>query len=444
MADRTKNRGDGENSGNGNRGNRDNNGHEENNGPRNNGEDQRSLREINNSTVNFDPHGDDPYGHIETMMMVCSTMKPQGADVEEVLRRTFHFTMEGKAKEWLRTLPQHYTTLTWEQLKTAFLEKFFPASRSSKLKKAIFGAQQDEGESFYEYWTRFLTMMARCPNHQISKSNLVQYFYEGLLPLHQRTINAAANGSILDLTPQGAWDLFEKTATNDQQYGTRDKHVCPSRIEEVSAMYQGRTNNQKWDPYSNTYNEGWRDNPRFSWRNNEARGQNHFSQGNVGSGIPSNQFQDTSRMVIPLQDNSLSQPKSDETSQLLKSMSAQLNNMDNRLREDKALNDSQFSSIASILQKMQGDKVNDSAQLTNLCKRFEALEMKNNTLTSHLTQVSNTVSDLQAKNGGGLPSNTVINPKSLNAINLRSGRVVKFSNEDDEEVDEEIECDSLR
>ncbi|XP_028776160.1 uncharacterized protein LOC114732656 [Neltuma alba] len=116
--------------------------------------------------------------------------------------------------------------------------------------------------------------------------------------------------------------------------------------------------------------------------------------------------------------------------------------MDNRLREDKALNDSQFSSIASILQKMQGDKVNDSAQLTNLCKRFEALEMKNNTLTSHVTQVSNTVSDLQAKNGGGLPSNTVINPKSLNAINLRSGRVVKFSNEDDEEVDEEIECDS--
>ncbi|XP_028755762.1 uncharacterized protein LOC114715138 [Neltuma alba] len=338
-------------------------------------------------------------------------------------------------------------------------------------------------------------MMSRCPNHQLPKSQLVQYFYEGLLPYYQRTINAAANGSILDLTLQGAWDLFEKTATNDQQYGTRDRqcvrevtssssndtlkqfmekidrrleklecervprqcnvmgtsqalvapscdycgspmhisNICPSRYKKVSTMFQGRPMNQKWNPYSNTYNDRWRQNPNFSWRDNDNRGLKQFQEGTSGLGASSSHFQEPSRMVIPLQNNSLSQPKSDETNQLLKSMATQLSNMDNQLKEDKALNDSQFSSIATILQRRQGDNA-------TICKKLEELELKNNTVTSHLTQVANTMSDLQAR-GGGIPSNTVINPKALNAITLRSERTVHFTKEDEEDVEEEMETE---
>ncbi|WP_193450537.1 hypothetical protein, partial [Streptomyces plicatus] len=45
-------------------------------------------------------------------------------------------------------------------------------------------------------------------------------------------------------------------------------------IEEVNALYQNTRfdNRQRYDPYSNTYNPGWRDNPNFSWTKGPTQG----------------------------------------------------------------------------------------------------------------------------------------------------------------------------
>ncbi|XP_028802077.1 uncharacterized protein LOC114757251 [Neltuma alba] len=60
-----------------------------------------------------------------------------------------------------------------------------------------------------------------------------------------------------------------------------------------------------------------------------------------------------------------------------------------------------------------------------------------------MTKFSNNISETQARSSGSMPSNTMINPKSLNAITLRSGKKVDFNEElGDDEVDEEIVVES--
>ncbi|XP_028789044.1 uncharacterized protein LOC114745071 [Neltuma alba] len=432
-----------------------------------NEDDTRSIRDINNTAAHCTPKGfyanaanfeikgslisalprfyglagNDAYQHLDTLYSVCSAMKPPEAKLEDMLMKVFHFSLEGGAKEWLHTLPQHYATLTWEQLQKTFLDKYFPASRISKLRKAIYGISQRDQESLYDYWTRYLTLINRCPNHQCSKSNLVQYFYEGLLPSYKMSIDAAANGSIFALTPNKAWELLETMANSNQQFYTRDvvgvsevttdnsqdmlvqllskmdkrlerlenerqpkacnavntsqalvgpscihcaspmhtSETCPAHYEDLAAMYPNRPNQfQQRNPFSNTYNEGWRDHPNLRWREGGERasqGLNRFQE--------SRNSAENQRAVVPLQGASSSK------------------------------NDENLTKILSTMEEL-GSKLD----CTNA--------------------VTNTLNEVQAKIGGVLPSNTVINPKSLNAITLRSGKQVKFATDDKEDYNSQM------
>ncbi|XP_074292857.1 uncharacterized protein LOC141619737 [Silene latifolia] len=59
-------------------------------------------------------------------------------------------------------------------------------------------------------------------------------------------------------------------------YATEGHHndLCPylqeSGQEEVNGVWESTTNNRKWDPYSKTYNEGWKAHPNFCWGNSQA------------------------------------------------------------------------------------------------------------------------------------------------------------------------------
>ena len=78
--------------------------------------------------------------------------------------RAFPFSLTEKAKDWLYYLPPGSIT-TWNELKRRFLEKFFPASRATTIRKEICGIRQQTGETLYEYWERFNQLCASCPHH---------------------------------------------------------------------------------------------------------------------------------------------------------------------------------------------------------------------------------------------------------------------------------------
>ncbi|XP_038979033.1 uncharacterized protein LOC120109351 [Phoenix dactylifera] len=222
-------------------------------------------------------------------------------------------------------------------MKKIFLEKYFPASRAANIRKEICGVRQQNGESLHNTGQRFKKLCASCPHHQISEQLLIQYFYEGLLPTERSMIDAASGGALVDKTPETARNLIANMAANSQQFGTRldppSKHVnevnisleqqiasltslvrqmavgnmqtekacgicsvvghptdmCPTLQEEPTEQvnaaggFPGQPQ-RKYDPYSSTYNQGWRDHPNLSYRNpQETKQFQHEARASIQS-----------------------------------------------------------------------------------------------------------------------------------------------------------------
>ncbi|XP_074266225.1 uncharacterized protein LOC141588695 [Silene latifolia] len=140
--------------------------------------------------------------------------------------------------------------------------------------------------------------------------------------------------------------------------------LCPylreSGQEEVNGVWESTINNRKWDPYSKTYNEGWKAHLNFCWGN---------SQAGPSSG--------------PLRGQFLQQPQGQQFTQQVPQQAA-----------EQAAPSSSMSTEDMIC-----------------------------ALTLSVSQLATAVNRLEAKQSGALPSQTVDNPrKNVSAVSLRNGR----------------------
>ncbi|KAM1151885.1 hypothetical protein ACFX19_035158 [Malus domestica] len=104
--------------------------------------------ELKSSLLHHIPkyHGlfmEDPNKHIKEFEVVCSSMTPINVDGNILMMKAFPFSLLEKAKDWLYELAPE-TVTSWESMKRAFLEKFFPTSRVILLRKKISGIQQSQ------------------------------------------------------------------------------------------------------------------------------------------------------------------------------------------------------------------------------------------------------------------------------------------------------------
>ena len=197
--------------------------------------------ELKSSLLHHIPkyHGlsmEDPNKHLKEFEVVCSSMTPINVDGNILKMKAFPFSLFEKAKDWLFELALR-TVTSWESMKRAFLEKFFPTSRVILLRKKISGIQQNHGESFPAYYERFKALVASCPQHQMKEEILIQYFYEELLPIERQMLDASAGGALVDKTPIDAKILITNRALNAQQYEGLGQRDPPwQQVNEVSSM----------------------------------------------------------------------------------------------------------------------------------------------------------------------------------------------------------------
>ncbi|KAK8680587.1 hypothetical protein V6N13_109529 [Hibiscus sabdariffa] len=252
--------------------------------------------------------------HLAEFHLVCSSMKPQGVSEDQIKLRAFPFSLSGIAKEWLFYLPPNSIT-TWTDLNSKFLDRFFPVAKASEIRQSILGIKQKHEESLYEYWERYKKLCASCPQHGLSEQTLVQYFYEGLLPIEMKMIDAASGGALFNMTPTQAKELISTMVANSQQFGAisepsqRVHEVSTFSLENkidqltniVNSFVLGKNNSARacgictmtdhptdscpalqeetvnavgnfpgppqrpYNPYGNTYNPGWRDHPNLGY-----------------------------------------------------------------------------------------------------------------------------------------------------------------------------------
>ncbi|CAN6687767.1 unnamed protein product [Malus baccata var. baccata] len=388
--------------------------------------------ELKSSLLHHIPkyHGlsmEDPNKHLKEFEVVCSSMSPVNVDGCILKMKAFPFSLMDKANDWLYELAPGTVT-----------------SRIILLRKKISGIQQEEGKSFPTYYERFKSLVASCPQHQMKEELLLQYFYEGLLPLERQILDASAGGALVDKTPMAAKILISNRALNAQQYEgvgqrgpprhqvhevstTSDLHSqlanltslvsqmaegmkmqgpivcgvcsiqghvsekCPQLIENGewesahAIWFQGQ-NQPRNDPYSNTYNPGWRDHPNFKWREpQQPQNQGGFRQQPRGFfpktyGTPQNQAQ--------------SGPSASGTS------------LDN-------------DALLKILTKLSNGQKDQAKAMQNQDKRVDQLEKQ-------IGQIAEFVGKF--RDPGQLPSSTIPNPnggfESAKAILLRSGKEI--------------------
>ncbi|KAK1413027.1 hypothetical protein QVD17_34727 [Tagetes erecta] len=181
---------------------------------------------------------EDPHQFLKEFHVVCTGMKPHNVTEDQIKLRAFPFALQDAAKEWLYYLPPGSVT-TWNELARLFLDKYFPETKASTLRKEIIGIKQAKREPLHTYWDRFKKLCARCPQHNISEHQLLQYFCGGLAPMERRLLNAACGGDTLDKTPTQIRALITSIA-EDTKHLSQDEEWytdIPRVVKEVSTPY---------------------------------------------------------------------------------------------------------------------------------------------------------------------------------------------------------------
>ncbi|GKF31508.1 reverse transcriptase domain-containing protein [Tanacetum coccineum] len=91
----------------------------------------------------------------------------------------FPFSLEGAARIWIEKEPPR-SILTWDDLVSKFINKFFHPSKTTNLRNEITRFQQKFDETFYEAWDRFNDLLRGCPHHGFSELHQLDTFYNAL------------------------------------------------------------------------------------------------------------------------------------------------------------------------------------------------------------------------------------------------------------------------
>ncbi|XP_057451823.1 uncharacterized protein LOC130743600 [Lotus japonicus] len=376
--------------------------------------------------------GEDPHMHIKEFRTVISTMKPPEVDKDHICLKAFPHSLQGTAKTWLYNLPPS-SIASWDDLKRKFLEKFFPASRTTSIRKDISGIRQLHGETLHEYWERFKTLCVSCPHHQISEQLLVQYFYEGLLNMERHLIDAACGGALNDMTPTEARQLFEKMAANSQQFQTRSNDAVKT-VNEIGTDPRMDKLEKRMETIASLVTQ-------------LAMNQNKPSQQAKVCGICT---KDHNTDVCP----SLQEP-TDENPEAYAA-----NIFNNRPQQNYDLSSNRYNPgwrnhpnlrWSDQSQPAQAPFQNKSS-LEDMLKQMTAqnIQFQQDTrssiqnLTTQIGQMATSINQLQSQNSDKLPSQTVVNPRNVSAITLRSGKQIDADHGPEPEPEKETETTATR
>jgi hypothetical protein len=162
---------------------------------------------------------EDPNAHATKFLRLCGTFKINGVTQDAVRLRLFPFTLKDRAEDWLSSHPDNHFD-TWDKLHGEFLKKFYPISKTQRMRRAIQNFKQLATESLTESWERFKELKRQCPHHGFQSWDLMMSFYEGLLDNSRILVDASSGGSFTILEPTQAEELLEKIAMNGSTWYT--------------------------------------------------------------------------------------------------------------------------------------------------------------------------------------------------------------------------------
>ncbi|KAK8619717.1 hypothetical protein V6N13_135998 [Hibiscus sabdariffa] len=107
---------------------------------------------------------------------------------------------------------------SWADLCRSFLMRYNPPNMHTQLRNDIASFRQADDESVYECWDRYKGLLRKCNNHGFQEWTQVVMFYNGVNAPTRMMLDASANGTLLDKSPEEAFDILDRIAKNDYQF----------------------------------------------------------------------------------------------------------------------------------------------------------------------------------------------------------------------------------
>nr|GEU32543.1 reverse transcriptase domain-containing protein [Tanacetum cinerariifolium] len=169
---------------------------------------KHSLINMMTSEQFFGLEKDNPHDHIRWFNKIIFTIKYKDVPNSVIKLILFPFSLAGAARRWLEKEPPRSIT-TWDDLVSKFINEFFPPSRTTNLRNEISKFQQKFDESFLEAWERYKDLFRACPHPGFTKLHQFDSFYNALNPADRDSLNVAADGNLLEKSPQDALTIIE-------------------------------------------------------------------------------------------------------------------------------------------------------------------------------------------------------------------------------------------
>ncbi|XP_050895128.1 uncharacterized protein LOC127101721 [Lathyrus oleraceus] len=310
------------------------------------------------------------------------------------------------------------------------------------LRAQINGFKQKDNESIFNAWERYKDMMRLCPHHGLEEWMIIHTFYNGLLYNTKMNLSDVAGGALMDKPYDEAYELIENMAQNHFQWGgertalekptskggryevngidrvNAKVDALTQKIESLSitpaATVDARTPNcelcgtpghtnvdcqlfvgvstdqinyAQGNPYSNTYNPGWRNHPNFSYKNN-----NDLFPPNPTSAIPPGY----------------------QKGSLVAAQAPRKSNME-------IMMENFINAQAQQNKEFANQNAHTSELMKQLSNKFDVMATHNKMLKTQISQVAQQQAAVAAP-AGSFPGQPHPNPKGhVNVITLQSG-----------------------
>ncbi|GJU17046.1 reverse transcriptase domain-containing protein [Tanacetum coccineum] len=165
----------------------------------------------------------DPHDHIREFLAICNMFKYGETQSEAVKLLIFPYSLSDKAKTWFNELNEESIT-SWEQMRKAFINRFFPPSLFNRLLLEIRNFSQLVCESLTDAWLRLKSMLRKCHGHGLTKGAIIQIFYHGLDEPTQGILDVTAGGIFLYKTPNQAFQFLEDKVLFNLDWSTKSQN----------------------------------------------------------------------------------------------------------------------------------------------------------------------------------------------------------------------------
>ncbi|GJS75776.1 reverse transcriptase domain-containing protein [Tanacetum coccineum] len=180
----------------------------------------------------------DPHKHIVEFIKVCGMFRYGNTNVDAIKLKLFPSSLSRDAKVWFNELSPGVIT-TWEQMRQAFISRFFPPVMFDRLMGEIRGFTQHPNESLVDAWLRMKDLLRSCHGHGLAKGTIIQIFYHGLDEATQAILDAG--GIFVYRTPNEAHQLLKDRVLLKLD---RSKDMKTKPLRKTVAFTEGSDNSQ--------------------------------------------------------------------------------------------------------------------------------------------------------------------------------------------------------